>query len=128
MIPCKYYKKNHHRQKYLSCHSTLGRYIHHICRIEPNLYISPSVLSRGSCKFCRWYHHLLLHRCSHQSVIRSNCYIVAMDLAAASTEVFLHQQLYLLVSSFLFIFPTLSALLCCNKFRSVSFIGTLALS
>ena len=46
-------KKNHILSKYLSCHSTLGRYIHRIYRIEIYLHISPSVLSRGSCKFCR---------------------------------------------------------------------------
>ena len=43
IIWCKYYKKTHRLWNYLSCHSTLGRYIHPIYRIEPNLHISPSV-------------------------------------------------------------------------------------
>ena len=67
MIPRKYNKKkkkkkrekkNLHLRKYLSCHSTLGRHINRIYRIEPNLHISPSVLPRESCKFCGRYHHL----------------------------------------------------------------------
>ena len=33
-------------RKYLSCHSTLGGYIHRIYRIESNLHISLLVLSR----------------------------------------------------------------------------------
>ena len=52
IIRCKYYKQNHyHLQKYLSCHSTLGRYIHRIYHTEFNLRLSPSVLSKASCKF-----------------------------------------------------------------------------
>ena len=84
-------KKNHHRHllKYLPCNSTLGRYIDHIYCNKPNPHISPSVLSRGSCKICRYYYHLL-HRCSRHSMIWPNCCTVAMHLAAAPPEVFLH--------------------------------------
>ena len=78
MIQCKYYNKNHHLRKYRSCHSNLGRNIYRIYRIEPILNISPSVLSRGSCKFLRYYHH-----CSHHLMIPPNCCIATMDLAAA---------------------------------------------
>ena len=42
MIWFKYYKQIHHLQKYFSCRSTLGRYIHCIYRIEPNLNFSVS--------------------------------------------------------------------------------------
>ena len=42
MMWFKYYKQIHHLQKYFSCRSTLGRYIHCIYRIEPNLNFSVS--------------------------------------------------------------------------------------
>ena len=96
-------QKKHHLPKYLFCHSTLGRYIHRICRIESNLYISPLVLFTRSCKIRRLYHHLL-HFCSHHLMIWSNYWIAAIDLAAASSEVLLHWQPCLMVFSFLFLF------------------------
>ena len=40
MIRYKCYKKTHDLRKYLSCHSTLGRYIHRIYCIETNLLLS----------------------------------------------------------------------------------------
>lgn len=124
-----YYKKNHHLKKCLSCHRTLGKYVHHIYRIAPNIHISPSVLCRGSCKFAcsiiiiffiaaliiRWFGQII---------------IAAIDLAAASPEVFLYWQLHLMISSFPFLSnsPTFSALFWCNKFISVSFNEIFALS
>ena len=45
MIQWKYYKANYQVQKYISCDSTSGRYIHRIYCIEPNIHISPSILS-----------------------------------------------------------------------------------
>ena len=91
MIRCKYFKKkkkkkkkNQHLRKYLSWHSTLRGHIHRIYRVELNLHISPSVISRGSCKFCRQYHHPLLHHYSYHLIIRPFCCIAAMELAAAA--------------------------------------------
>ena len=40
-------KKNYHLRKYASRQSTLGRYIHRIYRIEPNLHIFQAVLYPG---------------------------------------------------------------------------------
>ena len=90
MIRCKYYKANHHLRKYLSCHSTLGRYMYRIYRTETDPWISPSVQSRGYGTFCRQHHQLLFHPYSHHSMILPNCCIAAMDLAAAPPEVLLH--------------------------------------
>ena len=71
MITCKNYKKNDHLRKYLFCNSTFGRYIHRIYQIEPNFHISPSVLFRRTCKFCRQHQHLLRH-CSNHLMIWPN--------------------------------------------------------
>ena len=112
-------QKKHHLPKYLFCHSTLGRYIHRIYRIESNLYISPLVLFTRSCKIRRLYHHLL-HFCSHHLMIWSNYWTAAIDLAAAPSEVLLHWQPCLMVSSTSSSFsPTFSILFCCNKYMNV---------
>ena len=61
-------------------------------------------------------------------IIQPNCCIAVMDQAADPLEVFLHWQLYLMVSSFLFLFlPTFLTLFCYSKFMSVSCIETFAL-
>ena len=87
MIRCKYYKKPIICGN-ISLVKVIGQNpIDWIYRIESNLLISPSVLFRGSCKFCRQYHHLL-QRCSHHSMIRSNFCIAAMELVTALPEVF----------------------------------------
>ena len=69
MIPCKYYKKNQ---------SKIGRYIPRIYGIESTFHISPSVLLRQSCKFCRYYLHLVLViTCSNKLLYcrdRPECY------------------------------------------------------
>ena len=70
-------QKNHHLRKYLSYDSVLGRYVRCVYRMEPDLHVSTPVLFRGICKF---YHFM----------IRQNCCIAAMDLAAAAVEVFLN--------------------------------------
>ena len=52
MILCKYSKKNHHLQKYLSCHSTLGRYIHlHILQWTQSQHFSVSSIQGISKNF-----------------------------------------------------------------------------
>ena len=81
--------KRHNLRKYFSCHSTFGRHIHRMYCIEPSLHNSPSFVPRGSWKFCRWFHNLL-HGFFHHSVVRPNCCIAVMDLAATFPEVF-HQ-------------------------------------
>ena len=107
MIRRKYYKKYYHLWKYLSCHGTLGRYSHRIYHIEPNLQISPSVLSGRSYKFCRKYHHYWLLPLLMYFIDNPNwCYL----LSSSSSP------------------PTFTALFSCNKFISVSFIETFALS
>ena len=126
MIRCKYYKKNHHLRKYLSFHSTLVRYVHHRYRIEPKLYISLSVLSREFFKFCRQYHHCLLHCCCHHSMLTTNCCISARTWLL----LLLRYSLFTSVPDGIFfpLAPIFSAIFCCNKFMSVSFIETFVLS
>ena len=97
-------KKNCHLGKYLSCHSTLGRYIYRIYCIEPNLNFSVNFI-QGILQILSVVPSCSFHRCCHHSMIRPNCCVAAMDLAAAPPEVFLHWQTYLMVSSFLFISP-----------------------
>ena len=112
--------------KYRHCYSTSGRHIQRICRTEPNLHISPSTISGGFYKFCRWSHHLF-HCCSHHSMICPNYWIAAMYLPPIPPEVVLHWQPYLMVSSSLILFPfpqIFLALFCCDKFMSLSFIET----
>ena len=96
-------KKNHHLQKYLSCHSTLGRYIYRTSRIEPNLHISSSV--QGILQILQ-----VVPSSSSSSLLSSindpakllHC---RDDLATAPPEVPLYWQSYLIVSPFLFLFP-----------------------
>ena len=90
--------------KYRHCYSTLGRHIQRICRTEPNLHISPSIISGGFYKFCRWSHHLL-HCCAHHSMICPNYWTAAMYLPPIPPEVVLHWQPYLMLSSSLILFP-----------------------
>ena len=97
-------KKNCHLGKYLSCHSILGRYIYRIYCTEPNLNFSVNFI-QGMLQILSVVPSCSFHCCCHHSMIRPNCCVAAMDLAAAPPEVLLHWQTYLMVSSFLFISP-----------------------
>ena len=116
-------QKNNHLRKYLSFHSTLVRYVHHRYPIEPKLFISLSVLSREFFKFCKQYHHCLLHRCCHHSMLTTNCCISARTWLL----LLLRYSLFTSVPAGIFfpLAPIFSAMICCNKFMSVSFIETL---
>ena len=168
--------------KYLPSHSTWSRYIHRKYYIEANHHIPLSVLSRGSWKFCSYYHHLLHCHCmksvqirsfsgpyfsafglnterySGSLRIRSECgkirtrkkirsWTFFMQCAALIIRLFglivaLPQSTKLLLLlkysvtgnrtwwyllSYCSLSSSFSALFCCNKFMSVSFIGTFAL-
>ena len=86
---------------------------------------------RDLANFAGKYHHLLLHRCSHHLLLSSSLlalWVIAIDLAAALPDIFLNWQPYLMVSSFLSPPSNFSALFCCNKFMSISFIEKFTLS
>ena len=109
MIWFKYYKQIHHLQKYFSCRSTLGRYIHCIYRIEPNLNFSVSspqeilqilqVLPSSSSSLLSSF---------NDSAKSLHCHI---GLVAAPPEVNLHWKPCLMVSSLLIPYLMVSSFL-----------------
>ena len=86
-------------------------------QISPHFSVSST---QGILQILRSVPSSLLHRCSHYSMIRPNCFIAATELFAAPRDVFLFFISYLLSSSSFSL--TFSALFCCSKFLRVSFI------
>ena len=114
-------QRNHHLRKYLSCHCTLSRCIHRMYHVEPNHHISPSVLSRVSCKYSSSMLLLfgdsvkLFQYCDRPGWC-SFWGISSLTTVPGSTFFSLPFP------------PTFSAVFCCDKFMSVSFIEAFELS
>ena len=123
MIGCKYYKRNHRLWRYISLYSNLGRYIHRIYRFESNFHISPSVLSRGLKVVPSYSSSSLLASFDDSSkLLCRHCLRFLLRYFCIDNRIW-----WYLLSSFSFPSKIL-ALFWCNRFMSILFIETFALT